>query len=141
MRINKNCNSLPLVVNIKCDSGTNPLVRRHSLISNVMSAKYFTSNILPSKYFPSNILAPWNCFKPRKELFTLWCANTGLANKKQQHKISQCSRSPMTQCQNSHRLQSGASGLAKHGGAYFSAIYGSLQDPIAAPGLFDIQVP
>ena len=30
---------------------------------------------------------------------------------------------------------------AKHGGAYFSAIYRSIQDPIAAPGLFDIQVP
>ena len=39
------------------------------------------------------------------------------------------------------KLQSGASSLAKHGGAYFSAVYGSLQDPIAAPGLFDIQVP
>ena len=38
-------------------------------------------------------------------------------------------------------LQSGASSLAKHGGAYFSAVYESLQDPIAAPGLFDIQVP
>ena len=38
-------------------------------------------------------------------------------------------------------IQSGASSLAKHGGAYFSAVYGSLQDPIAAPGLFDIQVP
>ena len=38
-------------------------------------------------------------------------------------------------------LQSGASSLAKHGGAYFSAVYGSIQDPIAAPGLFDIQVP
>ena len=39
------------------------------------------------------------------------------------------------------QLQSGASSLAKHGGAYFSAVYGSIQDPIAAPGLFDIQVP
>ena len=38
-------------------------------------------------------------------------------------------------------IQSGASSLAKHGGAYFSAVYGSIQDPIAAPGLFDIQVP
>ena len=38
-------------------------------------------------------------------------------------------------------IQSGASSLAKHGGAYFSAIYGYIQDPIAAPGLFDIQVP
>ena len=37
-------------------------------------------------------------------------------------------------------IQSGASSLAKHGGAYFSAVYGSIQDPIAAPGLFDIQV-
>ena len=39
------------------------------------------------------------------------------------------------------KLQSGASSRAKHGGAYFSAVYGSIQDPIAAPGLFDIQVP
>ena len=31
-------------------------------------------------------------------------------------------------------LQSGASSLAKHGGAYFSAICGSIQDPISAPG-------
>ena len=38
-------------------------------------------------------------------------------------------------------IQSGASSLAKHGGAYFSAVYGFIQDPIAAPGLFDIQVP
>ena len=38
-------------------------------------------------------------------------------------------------------IQSGASSLAKHGGAYFSAVFGSIQDPIAAPGLFDIQVP
>ena len=37
-------------------------------------------------------------------------------------------------------VQSGASSLAKHGGAYFSAVYGFIQDPIAAPGLFDIQV-
>ena len=41
----------------------------------------------------------------------------------------------------SYFLQSGASSLAKHRGAYFSAVYGSIQDPIAAPGLFDIQVP
>ena len=39
------------------------------------------------------------------------------------------------------QIQSGASSLAKHGGAYFSAVYGFIQDPIAAPGLFDIQVP
>ena len=38
------------------------------------------------------------------------------------------------------QIQSGASSLAKHGGAYFSAVYGFIQDPIAAPGLFDIQV-
>ena len=24
--------------------------------------------------------------------------------------------------------------LAKHGGAYFSAVYGSIEDPVAAPG-------
>ena len=39
------------------------------------------------------------------------------------------------------KIQSGRSGLAKHGGAYFSAVCGPIQDPIAAPGLFDIQVP
>ena len=38
-------------------------------------------------------------------------------------------------------LQSGASSLAKHGGAYFSAIYGSLQDPIATPGPYENQEP
>ena len=38
-------------------------------------------------------------------------------------------------------VQSGASGLAKHGGAYFSAIYGSIQDPIAAPGPYENQEP
>ena len=31
-------------------------------------------------------------------------------------------------------LPSGASSLAKHGGAYFSAVYGSIEDPVAAPG-------
>ena len=33
-----------------------------------------------------------------------------------------------------HQEQSGASSLAKHGGAYFSAVYGSIEDPVAAPG-------
>ena len=42
---------------------------------------------------------------------------------------------------NKKYIQSGASSLAKHGGAYFSVVYGFKQDPIAAPGLFDIQVP
>ena len=32
------------------------------------------------------------------------------------------------------KVQSGASSLAKHGGAYFSAVYGSIQDPIAILG-------
>ena len=30
-------------------------------------------------------------------------------------------------------LQSGEFSHAKHGGAYFSAVYGSIKDPIAAP--------
>ena len=38
-------------------------------------------------------------------------------------------------------LQFGASSLAKHGGAYFSAVYGSLQDPIAAPRPYENQEP
>ena len=38
-------------------------------------------------------------------------------------------------------LQSGASSLAKHGGAYFSAVYGSIEDPVAAPGHCKPQVP
>ena len=37
-------------------------------------------------------------------------------------------------------LQSGASSLAKQGGAYFSAVYGSIEDLIVAPGLCNIQV-
>ena len=36
-------------------------------------------------------------------------------------------------------IQSGASSLAKHGGAYFSAVFGFMKDPIAAPGPFEIQ--
>ena len=38
-------------------------------------------------------------------------------------------------------LQSGRSSLAKHGGAYFSAVCGSKQDPIAAPGPYENQEP
>ena len=38
-------------------------------------------------------------------------------------------------------VQSGASSLAKHGGAYFSAIYGSIEDPVAAPGHCKPHVP
>ena len=36
-------------------------------------------------------------------------------------------------------LQSGASSPAKHGDAYFSVVYGSIQDPIAAPGPYETQ--
>ena len=35
---------------------------------------------------------------------------------------------------NPGNLQSGASGQAKNGGAYFSDVPGSIQDPIAVPG-------
>ena len=38
-------------------------------------------------------------------------------------------------------VQSDASSPAKHGGAYFSAVYGSTQDPIAAPGPYENQEP
>ena len=37
------------------------------------------------------------------------------------------------------RLQSGASSHAKHGGAYFSAVRGSIKDPIAVPGRDEVQ--
>ena len=37
-------------------------------------------------------------------------------------------------CDNPHELQSGASSRAKIGGAYFSDVTGSIQDPIAVPG-------
>ena len=36
-------------------------------------------------------------------------------------------------------LQSGRSSLAKHGGAYFSAVYGFMKDLIAAPGPYENQ--
>ena len=39
------------------------------------------------------------------------------------------------------KIQSGASSLAKQGGAYFSAVCGSIQDPIAAPGPHETQEP
>ena len=34
-------------------------------------------------------------------------------------------------------IQSGASSRAKHGGAYFSAVYGSIEDRMAAPGPYE----
>ena len=42
---------------------------------------------------------------------------------------------------NCGKIQSGASSLAKQGGAYFSAVCGSIQDPIAAPGPHETQEP
>ena len=36
-------------------------------------------------------------------------------------------------------VQSGASSRAKHGGAYFSAVRGSIKDPIAVPGRDEVQ--
>ena len=35
-------------------------------------------------------------------------------------------------------LQSGASSQAKHGGAYFSAVSGSIKDPIAVLGQHEV---
>ena len=35
-------------------------------------------------------------------------------------------------------LQSGASSQAKHGGAFFSAVKGSIEDPIAVPGRHEV---
>ena len=35
-------------------------------------------------------------------------------------------------------VQSGASSQAKHGGAYFSAVSGSIKDPIAVPGWHEV---
>ena len=37
-----------------------------------------------------------------------------------------------------NELQSGASSRAKHGGAYFSAVRGSIKDPIAVPGRHEV---
>ena len=38
-------------------------------------------------------------------------------------------------------LQSGASSQAKHGGAYFSAVFWSIKDPLAAPGPYETLEP
>ena len=43
--------------------------------------------------------------------------------------------------QKTYILQSGASSLAKHGVAYFSAVYGSIEDSVAAPVHCKPQVP
>ena len=40
----------------------------------------------------------------------------------------------LSRIQNKNEIQSGASSHAKKGGAYFSAVYGSIEDPVAAPG-------
>ena len=42
--------------------------------------------------------------------------------------------------ENPVKLQSVSSSLAKHGGALFSAVSGSIKDPIAAPGQYDHQL-
>ena len=36
------------------------------------------------------------------------------------------------------QIQSGASSRAKHGGAYFSAVRGSIEDPIAVAGRHEV---
>ena len=41
-------------------------------------------------------------------------------------------------CVTMHGVQSGASSQAKHGGAYFSAVRGSIEDPIAVPGRHEV---
>ena len=40
---------------------------------------------------------------------------------------------------NGREIQADRSSLAKHGGAYFSAIYGFMKDLIAAPGPYENQ--
>ena len=39
------------------------------------------------------------------------------------------------------QIQSGASSYAKNGGAYFSDVTGSIQDPIAVPGPCEVTEP
>ena len=41
--------------------------------------------------------------------------------------------------QHINHIQSGASSRAKHGGAYFSPVRGSIKDPIAVPGQNEVQ--
>ena len=45
----------------------------------------------------------------------------------------------MSQIQFIYQLQSGRCSLAKHGDAYFSAVYEFMKDPIAAPGPYENQ--
>ena len=45
----------------------------------------------------------------------------------------------LSRSQHWRQIQSGRSSLAKHGGAYFSAVYGFMKDPIAAPGPYENQ--
>ena len=40
-----------------------------------------------------------------------------------------------------YKVQSGASSQAKIGGAYFSGVTGSIQDPIAVPGPCEVTEP
>ena len=47
----------------------------------------------------------------------------------------------MTEMQKAADIQSVASSLAKHGGAFFSAVYGFMKDLIAAPGPYENQEP
>ena len=49
-----------------------------------------------------------------------------------------CSSFVISSIMNSREVQSGASSQAKHGGAYFSAIRGSIEDPTAVPGRHEV---
>ena len=65
----------------------------------------------------------------------LWASFTCQAQQRDKTEISFGSLNFVTQiC-----LQSGASSRAKHGGAYFSAVRGSIKDPIAVPGQDEVQ--
>ena len=57
-----------------------------------------------------------------------------------QYKISNVFRTNIFPEENKYDfVQSGRCSPAKHGGAYFSAVYGFMKDPTAAPGPYENQ--
>ena len=56
-------------------------------------------------------------------------------------KVTQIEKSDFESNFKHEEVQSGASSLAKHGGAYFSAVCRSIQDPITALGPYENQEP
>ena len=66
------------------------------------------------------------------------CLRSGLESSQSKMELVASIEMPTTWAREIGDIQSGASSQAKHGGAYFSAVSGSIKDPIAVPGWHEV---